>query len=532
MKQILSYRTLTIKIIASLLVLSFCAFISACMQTAPESSDLPRTYYVDSQNGNDKNHGLSPEKAIRTLEKANSLTLKGGDSLLFKADCTYEGNLAPVRERDGSLITIGRYGDGEDPVISASGDNALTLCDFDFVKVSEITFTNENGVCGIYISNASGGALKGIHIKNCSVDKVNVPRNTYKYESGGIICAAFSEEAPGWFEDLLIENNTITNVARSGIFLTGLWGNRPEKGWGKNEYVSDGENWWPHKDVVIKGNYIDEVGGDGIVVIGTEGTLIEHNTVYRINTNPVTPCANAGIWPQSSNNCIIQYNEVAYANKPKDCADAQAFDVDAACRNTVIQYNYSHDNKGGFLLLCESDNIKDEHGFRGTVVRNNISVNDGEGELMALVGPVRGALIENNTFITSDWVMRLINVWTEDNQNQAKDVKVRKNIFISNGADNDFNLENGEDFVFEGNLYWGAHRTPREDEVSPIIADPLIETPEKAYEGFESVSKYIPKEGSPTYNSDILPLCPAGEDILNNKTDGAPYVGAIFQREN
>lgn len=75
----------------------------------------------------------------------------------------------------------------------------------------------------------------------------------------------------------------------------------------------------------------------------------------------------AAIWPHSSNDALIQFNEVS--NTRFVGGDGQAFDVDYNCDNAIVQYNYSHDNEGGFLLLMESANY--------VTVRYNISVNDG-----------------------------------------------------------------------------------------------------------------------------------------------------------
>lgn len=488
-------------------------------------------YYVDSVNGDDENDGRSPKTAFRTLSRANKVTLKNGESLLFRAGCEFKGTLTPKRERDGTTIHIGRYGEGDDPQITAPRGNALTLTDFDFVVVSNLTIINPNGICGIYINNKAGGAIKDVHIKNCTIKDVNKGRSVYQYESGGIICASFSDE-PGWFDGLVIEDNTIENVARSGIFLTSFWANRPTKLWGKNEYVSDTENWWPSYGVVVKGNKIDRTGGDGIVLIGTQDALIEYNTVYRINFEPVTPCANAGIWPQSSNGCVIRYNEVAYSLKPQGVADATAFDVDLSCRDTIIEYNYSHDNQGGFLLLCELNDTNDSHGFTGTVVRNNVSINDGEvfGSLIPIVGPVRDVLIENNTFYFSGrWVSNIMYVWSEDGQNQVKGVQFRRNIVVSDGNGNGHHFANGENFSFEGNLYWGKHKGYPEDEIDAVVADPLIDFSGKAPKGWENAVRYSPKEGSPAFESSSLPLKPADKDYCGTVVGSINYAGAFVK---
>lgn len=487
------------------------------------------TYFIDSVTGSDQNDGRSRQTAFRSIDKVNALTLQGGDAVLFKAGCTFEGNLHPKRIRDGGVIRFGRYGVGEKPLIAAPGGEAFDLCDFDYVEVRDLALTNPNGIRGLFIRNqTAGGALRHIHVTNCTIHHVNENREAYAYESGGIICASFSDE-PGWFEDLLLEDNEIRSVCRSGILMTGFWANRPTKLWGKNEYKSDTENWWPSKEVVVRGNYIDETGGDGIVIIGTVGALLEWNTVYHVMTRPVPPCANAGIWPQSSNGCVMQYNEVGYCNKPEGCNDAQGFDVDLSCRDTLIQYNYSHDNGGGFLLLCELGDTTDAHGFRGTVVRNNLSVNDGgvKGELIAMVGPVRGVLIENNTLYSTGAAERIVEVWTEDGRNQAKDVVLRNNVFVSNGRDNRFNLCSGENFVFQNNLYWGTHRTPPAQESQPLVEDPQFVQGGRTGDGRQVIAAYVPQNetlaqaGAPAER-------PSSVDLEGRETAGKAYVGALM----
>lgn len=96
-------------------------------------------------------------------------------------------------------------------------------------------------------------------------------------------------------------------------------------------------------------------------------------------------------------------------------ADGQGLDVDIACKNTLVQYNYVHHNKGGGILLC---NIKTgDHS--GTVIRNNIFYkNDGSyrGSLMTVSSNVGATDIYNNTIVldngttpviifTDDWLM-------------------------------------------------------------------------------------------------------------------------------
>ena len=73
-------------------------------------------------------------------------------------------------------------------------------------------------------------------------------------------------------------------------------------------------------------------------------------------------------------------------------------DSDWNSRNTIIQYNYSHDNDGGLLLICNdgSQSPKDSAGNVGTIVRHNISQNDHHRGIK-LSGPVKNTLVHNNT---------------------------------------------------------------------------------------------------------------------------------------
>ena len=78
--------------------------------------------------------------------------------------------------------------------------------------------------------------------------------------------------------------------------------------------------------------------------------------------------------------------------------DGEGFDSDLNSRNTIIQYNYSHDNEGGFLLICNdgSQAPADNAGNVGTIVRYNISQNDHHRGIN-IAGPVTNATIYNNT---------------------------------------------------------------------------------------------------------------------------------------
>ncbi len=489
-------------------------------------------YYLDSQYGNDKNDGLSRQTAFRSLEKINELTLTGGDKVLIKAGTVYEGSLHPKRQRGNGIIYINRYGVGEKPLIKGTGDPTIWLENFDEVEVENIAVTNVKGEIGIHAVNTVGGAMNHIHIKNCHVSHINDDRHSYKRDDGGIICGSWSEpeQGPGWFDDLVIEDNEIYNACRTGILVTTMWASR-YKEWSHNDYVSDEEGWWPSYGVVIRGNRVERVAGDGIFIIGTVDAVMEWNTVYYINTDPPkVQVANAGIWPQASNNCLIQFNESAYAHKPEGFGDAQGFDVDHNCRNTILQYNYSHDNGGGALTQCEPPNNQGGE-FGGTIFRNNLSVNDGHirGEILCLWGPVKNCIIENNTFVAAKEVDRLLEAPDDVPCGYPENALIRRNVFICNCVDNNSNFLEGKNIRFEENLYWGEKGKPREWDTDAMCFDPQLIDINAPHDGMDMIMSFAPR------NKDLIlrdrPATTGAKDLLGNNTEGIAYVGAMLPRE-
>ena len=77
-------------------------------------------YYVDSREGNDSNSGTNATAAWKTLAKVNAKTFLPGDRILLKSSSVWQGQLWPKGSGvEGKPITVGMYGGGVKPVISA-----------------------------------------------------------------------------------------------------------------------------------------------------------------------------------------------------------------------------------------------------------------------------------------------------------------------------------------------------------------------------------------------------------------------------
>ena len=221
-----------------------------------------------------------------------------------------------------------------------------------------------------------------------------------KKDGGGsaIFWKNSGKKVPIRFVDLIIQNSYMYNCSRNGINSKGN---------------TNRNKWFPSKGVIIRNNVLENIPGDGIVPIGCDGAIIENNILRHFPDILSHEEAAAGIWPWSSDNTLIQYNEVS-GHKAK--WDGQGFDSDYNCVGTIIQFNYSHDNYGGFLLICNngfsyksSGNI----GTKNTIIRHNISINDGirpyptkrKGDfspIFHITGPTENTYIHNNIIILTE----------------------------------------------------------------------------------------------------------------------------------
>jgi len=366
----------------------------------PQIDEL--TFYIDANSGNNQNSGNSPEDALTSLSRFNNTELLPGTKILIKSGTKYSGPIIFKGNGTSSLpILISSYGGDEKPLIEGKGKEkfAVKIFNSSYLEFKNIEITNTG--------NEPEAERRGVIIeaKDCELSKHIILDNLFIHDVNGILVkkkgagSAILWQNHGTyhktkFDSLIIQNCHIKNCTRNAINSRGY---------------TNRENWYPSSNVIIRNNLIEGVPGDGIVPIGTDGTIIEYNVMRDCPDVMPKGDAAAGIWPWSSDNTLIQFNEVS-GHKAK--WDAQGFDSDWNCLNTTIQYNYSHDNYGGFLLVCNNGNTINTPGNIGTkntIVQYNISVNDGIrpyethrswfSPIMHISGPVENTLLFSNIFI-------------------------------------------------------------------------------------------------------------------------------------
>ncbi len=447
---------------------------------SPIGRALAADHYV-SPKGNDLNPGTAA-RPWRSLTRVNTATLEPGDRVLLEAGKTFDGNLV-LDERLNSdphrPIVIGSYGQGR-AVIRAGRGTGILIRNLGGVTIRDLIVVggdaSKNQGFGVMALNERGAArLDFLRIENVEVSL---------FHWAGIYVGGIPTLLPGFkaipgsrfgFRDVLISHSNVHDNMYCGILVSGPWNKVP--GGYANEDVSI-RDCLVHDNVGDPG-YLKHHSGDGILMDDTDGGLIDHCTAYHNGgANGSRKGGPVGIWADAANRITIQFCE-SYANHSAGDTDGGGFDLDGGVSNSLVQYNYSHENDGvGFLVW----NYKyAQHPLAENVIRYNISENDGRkhycgpavirsgsGKLHQAqlyncgsleVGtrgdPVRNIEVYNNTVLVTRNGDRVPNaVWvggTADNSS----VHFRNNLLITDGEAPLVDVEKGQTGVlFQGNAYW------------------------------------------------------------------------------
>lgn len=420
------------------------------------------TWHVDSVTGDDSRSGTSPADAWRTLARLNQAPLQPGDTVRLADGSQWREPLRLTRSgTDAAPILVTRSGGGARPRIDVGdiAENAVEIRNADHIRVSGLEITNSGAAPamrrGVLVDEQDFGVATGIALTDLYIHDVT-GRNDRK-DNGGIVFRAGATTVPTRFESIAIERNILWRVDRSGIS-------------GISDQVSVAR-WFPSRFVVIRDNVLEDIGGDGIVARGTDGALIEHNIVR--NAARRGSGYMVAIWQWSTDNTLIQLNEAAFTHGR---LDGQGFDSDFNSRRTTLLYNYSHDNEGGFLLICTParHDPATNLGNIGTLARFNVSRNDHE-RIFQLAGATQATIADNVIHAPADEEVQM--VIATDWDGWSSGITLRTNWLGTRGTAR-YGHETGRagghyiagdgfapatDIVFSGNIYAGHHIAPPDD---------------------------------------------------------------------
>lgn len=455
-------------------------------------------YYID-PTGNDSNSGTSAATAWQSLSKVNGTIFQPGDNVLFKRGGTWVGTLSPQGSGNStSQITLGAYGTGAKPLINGNGNWAtITLSSQSYWTIQDFEVTNpasnDSSRSGIRVDWSGSGTMRGINILNNDVHDVRGIKNVNDggRNNGGIF---FWINEPGKADGVLIQGNTVKTIYGQGINFNG-----------EAEYAGGGMNYANcSPNVIARGNTVISTSGDGILMLGTDNELVEHNEVGYVGQLSDNGNNIAAAWPTRHVNGLWQYNHVHHT-KWLNANDSTAFDNDGFLSGaTVFQYNYSHDNEGGFLM--EYTWGGDDPGAQ-TIVRYNISWNENR----VLASNRNSARIYNNVFYNPGGTLDV--TWTP---NQSY-ILFSNNLFVAAARSAEFSRQ-----LFMNNNFSGGVTRPVTIDGNRT-QDPLFVSPNTT----GNLAGFILQSTSPVRNAGFIISGNGGKDFWGTTLPStAPHRGA------
>ena len=431
-----------------------------------------RKFFIDALKGNDQNSGSSPEKAFQSIGHLNSISLKGGDQLLFKGGQQFNGSLklSGVHSTVKTPLIVSTFGSGRATIVS--GDSAAILAvDCIFLTISNLNVEGSGRLTG----NKTNG-IDLVEVKNGTIDHVK----TSGYLYSGIQVSGGSDIR-------------ITNVYASNNGFCGINISTSAKEYGtafktlKRVYIghSVAEN-NPGCPAIT-----DNHSGNGILVGGVTNGLIEYCEAMNNGWDmPREGNGPVGIWAYMSDSIIIQ-NCYSHHNKtsPKG-KDGGGFDFDGGMTNSILQYNFSANNEGGGYGMFQYAGATE---WSKNIVRYNISYNDGTkngkcGIFMwcdPAAKPMNQLTAYNNTIVNNQGYGVNFEPGKYDN------FIFENNIFVLTVPSDRFIGGEFSGASFNRNLYWTdlQSRPSTIPESSPVYADPQIKLPKNKLLKFNTIEE-------------------------------------------
>ncbi|HEV2296173.1 MAG TPA: right-handed parallel beta-helix repeat-containing protein, partial [Tepidisphaeraceae bacterium] len=414
-----------------------------------DTTRQPGTYYVN-LNGNDANAGTAPDHAWQSIAKINSMIFIPGDKILFRGEQSFNGSIFfnssdSGTNASGALIapiTLGSYGTGNATISSGSSagffaqnNGGITLQNLNFRGAGLGTNTSD----GIAFFNNAAGDVKqsGITVRGVTVSG---------YGKNGLGLGGFN--GASGYRNVQITGSRFSEN-RDGVTVYG-----PAFNDAAPVYVNQTLR---VANVLAYNNHgtsgVTNPTGNGIVFGSVAGGVIERSVAHHNGANNSSRTGPVGIWAYNADRITIQHNE-SYSNRRGTGGDGDGFDFDQNVSNSLMQYNYAHDNDGaGYLIYTgKANNLHDDN-----VVRYNVSERDGRMSGyggVVIGGRVTDLEIYNNTiyFPSGGFGNNGAAVFITSIGDR---IHVRNNILFTTGGARLINTpETVNELLFQRNSYW------------------------------------------------------------------------------
>ena len=415
-----------------------------------DTTRQPGTYYVN-LNGNDADAGTSHDSAWQSIAKVNAMTFIPGDTILFRGEQSFNGSIFFNASDTGTTasgtliapITVGSYGVGSATISSgasagffAQNNGGITVQNLNFTG-SGLSSNTSDGIA--FFNNAAGNIVQnGITVRNVTVTG---------YGKNGLGLGGFA--GTSGYRNIEITNSQFFEN-RDGVTIYG-----PTFNDAAPAYVIQSIR---VANVLAYNNHgtsgVVNPTGNGIVFGSVRNGVIERSVAHHNGADNTSKTGPVGIWAYNSDQVTIQYNE-SYSNKRGTGGDGDGFDFDQNVSNSVMQYNYAHDNEGaGYLIYTgKANDLHDDN-----VVRYNVSERDGRTNGyggIVIGGRVTDLDIYNNTiyFPSGTFGTNSAGVYIGSIGDR---VALRNNIIQTTGGARMISTPALSGLLFQRNVYWSS----------------------------------------------------------------------------
>jgi hypothetical protein len=410
-------------------------------------------YYVSCV-GDDAQDGTVPDRAWRTVARAQRQALRPGDRLLFRGGDTFDGNIVVKITGAPSArapITIRSYGQGKATLRAGKGtgiavENCGGVVIRDLIVDGQDRRSNKGSGVSILNTLPAARCLEHVRIENVEA------RRFGKY---GIAVGGWPDDkSQSGFRDVRISRCRASDNVYVGIHVYGI----------HDFYAKT----YAHHDVAVidcvahdnpgDPDYLDNHSGSGILLHDVDGGRIDGCAAFGNGSlcraqggGPV------GIWAWASRKLVIQ-NCVSVRNRTGGPYDGGGFDFDGGVSESILQYNYSAENDGAGYLVFDFGAAP--FPLANNVVRFNVSENDGRKNAYAGItvnsfgGPITGLHLLHN----------LVYVGPSEAKEsgaalfigKSKNCRVHNNLFIAAGRALAHIGSDASGLCIQGNHYWAS----------------------------------------------------------------------------
>lgn len=460
------------------------------------------TFYFDAENGNDSNNGTSEVTAWKSLSKIKNQTLAPGSQILLKRGSVWSGEEIVFKGSgtNENPIIIDAYGSGDKPLLNGLGTSTglIKLFNQEYIEISNLHITNLGAEKdflrrGVHVVADNYGAVHHLHFTNLKFTDINgtdgLDGGVYANEddekrSGAIFLEIRGDDVQTYFDDVLLDRSYFYDVSNTGfanishwsdLELTSDFNSNTVPGTEDEHYI---HNFVPSKNVVIKRNRFENINSQGLIIRTAEDPLMEYNLFYycSIGRGSDNACFNS-----KTTGAVWRYNESCFTEYTEGKSDGAGIDSDLRSKNTLIEYNYCHNNEYGGIITTGGS-------FEGsfndnTVVRYNILINNGINSLR-ICNQNTNLLAHNNLIYHDDAANENSLVFTHlsdrTTQGPTNSVLVN-NIFYTTNNNGMFTADvesidpRFEDVIYSNNLFYGidaAYQYP--NDANKVVGDPLF----------------------------------------------------------